>query len=331
MSVIVVSDWDADGIVSAAEIVYSQETAGLYPIKTKTKVYTYPSTPKTILSLLESIDSFKSQNKNYVVILDIAFNANVDKFLAHLKNLDSYIVYVDHHLSTHIHYKDIEKKVNELIVGKSPVALLVYTFLRSLGIRLTPRIESFVNVVSAIEGGKKYGNEKLIKMLVDITKYISATKNKELWEKFVRWISSPLPHVAIPFQVNDYINAYIDKSKPLCNEKEIAEELAISSTRVFNYRVARIKSLPKQCRFSAIVSSLYRLLKSPTIVYNEEKKLVAIKTRDDKAFTISMSLYKQGYAEDVTGHERLAIAKLKNDIDYNTLLAALRRILIEVG
>ncbi|MEM3973624.1 MAG: hypothetical protein QW320_04580, partial [Ignisphaera sp.] len=72
-------------------------------------------------------------------------------------------------------------------------------------------------------------------------------------------------------------------------------------------------------------------LKSPTIVYNEEKKLVAIKTRDDKAFTISMSLYKQGYAEDVTGHERLAIAKLKNDIDYNTLLAALRRILIEVG
>lgn len=331
MGVIVVSDWDADGIVSAAEIVYSQEIAGLYPIKSKTKVYAYPSTPKTILSLLESIDSFKSQDKNCVVILDIAFNTNVDKFLAHLKSLNSYIVYVDHHLSTHIHYKDIEKRVNELIVGKSPVALIVYTFLRSIGIRLTPRIESFVNVVSAIEGGKKYENEKLIKMLVDIAKYISATKNKDLWEKFVRWISSPLPHVAIPFQINDYINAYIDKSKPLCNEKEIAEELAMSSTRMFNYRVTRIKSLPKQCRFSAIVSSLYRLLKSPTIVYNEEKKLVAIKTRDDKAFTISMNLYKQGYAEDVTGHERLAIAKLRNDIDYNTLLVALRRILIEVG
>jgi len=327
----VISDWDADGIVSAAEIVYSQEVAGLYPIKSKTKVDILPSTPKTILSYLDYVKCAICEQKNYVVILDIAYNSYVNKFLAQLRNLGSYTIYVDHHLSTHIHYKEIEKNVDELIVGKKPVALLVYTFLKSIGVVLTPRIESFVNVVASIEGGYKYENKKLVKILVNISKYISSSRNRELWERFVRWISSPLPHVAAPFQINDYINVGLETSTTLCNEKSIAEELAVSSARIFNYRVVKIKRIPSSCRLSAIASSLYRISKSPVVLYNEEKRLIAIKTRDDKAFAISMMLYKQGLVEDVMGHEKLAIAKLKNNTDYNELLTTLRKILIEIG
>ncbi|MCC6046334.1 MAG: hypothetical protein LM572_06090, partial [Ignisphaera sp.] len=76
---------------------------------------------------------------------------------------------------------------------------------------------------------------------------------------------------------------------------------------------------------------LYRVFKSPVIVYSEEKNLLAVRTRDDKAYAISMKLYNQGLARDVMGHERLAIMKLEKEKSFDSVLEALRKILIEIG
>jgi hypothetical protein len=330
MPVIVVGDWDADGFVSVAEVVFSQEVAGLYPVRSRCSTLVYPSTPRSILSLLNHIAGMHSGEKLHLVILDIAFTNSVKAFIQSVKRLNGYVVYIDHHLPTHLRYEAVEKLVDELIVGRRATAFLVYTLLKSLGVRMTERLEQFVNVVTCLEGGLKCRNTKLMQLTTAISKAITISRDGALWERVVRWLSSPLSHVALPYNVND-IKRCIGGVNRHCDEKALALDLAPTATKLFNYRVIRLRKHPQNCRFSAIVTSLYRVLKSPVIVYSEEKGLVAVRTRDDKAYAISMALHRLGLAEDLMGHERLAIVKLKRGAEFNSVVEALRKVVMEVG
>jgi hypothetical protein len=55
MPVVVIGDWDADGFVSAAEVVFSQEVVGVYPVRGKHSAIAYPSTPRTLPQLLNRL------------------------------------------------------------------------------------------------------------------------------------------------------------------------------------------------------------------------------------------------------------------------------------
>jgi len=330
MAVIVLGDWDADGFVSAAEIVFSQEVVGIYPVKNKCNTFTYPSTPKTILSLLNNVASVHCNERVYLVLLDIAFANPVKAFLQSVKKMNSYVVYIDHHLPTHLQYNTIEKLVDELIVGRKSTAFLTYTLLKSLGIKMTERLKQFIDVVSCLESGLRCRNTKLVQFVTAISKAVTLSKDVMLWEKVVRWLSSPLSHIALPYNMND-IERYVKTVKNYCDEKDIALDLAPTAIKLFNYRIVKLRNHPQNCRFSAIVTSLYRVLKSPVIVYSEEKKLLAVRTRDDKAYAISMALYKHNLVRDVMGHERLAIVKLNKNIDFNSVLETLRKTITEVS
>jgi len=330
MPVVVVGDWDADGFVSTAEIVFSQEVVGAYPVKGRRSVVVFPATPKTILSLADTIIGLGGEEGLYLVVLDIAFSSRVKDFIQRVKNVKSYVIYVDHHIPTHLYYNVLERLVDELVVGKKATAYLVSTLLKSLGIRLSERLRKFVEVVTCLESGARHSNTRLVQLVTAMSKAVSLSRNAVLWEKVVRWLSSPLTHVTLPFSVED-AKKFAKSITTTCDEKGYALELAPSAVKLFGYRLVRLRKHPVGCRFSAIVAAIARTLKAPTLVYSEERGLLAVKTRDDKAFAISMKLQEKGLAEEIMGHERLAIVRLRKGVNYDTLMKTLKNIIIEVG
>jgi hypothetical protein len=243
------------------------------------------------------------------VLLDIAFTERVKAFIRHVRKWNSYIVYVDHHLPTLLHQSAVERIVDELIVGKRATAFLTSVLLKSLGVKMTERLSQFIDAVTHLESGLRYSNAKLAQLIITISKAVTLSRDAVLWERVVRWLSSPLTHIALPYNISD-VKRIVRNSAEYCNEKALALDLAPTAIKLFNYRVVKLRKQPENCRFSAIVTALYRVFKSPVIVYSEEKNLLAVRTRNDKAYAISMKLYNQGLARDVMGHERLAIMKL---------------------
>jgi hypothetical protein len=330
MPVVVIGDWDADGFVSAAEVVFSQEVVGAYPVRGKHSAIAYPSTPRALPHLLSRLAEVRGNEKLYLVLLDIAFTEHVKAFIRHVKKWNSYIVYVDHHLPTLLHQSAVERIVDELIVGKRATAFLTSVLLKSLGVKMTERLSQFIDAVTHLESGLRYSNTKLAQLIITISKAVTLSRDALLWERVVRWLSSPLTHIALPYNISD-VKRIVRNSAEYCNEKALALDLAPTAIKLFNYRVVKLRKQPDNCRFSAIVTALYRVFKSPVIVYSEEKNLLAVRTRNDKAYAISMKLYNQGLARDVMGHERLAIMKLAKEKSFDSVLEALRKILIEIG
>ena len=331
MSVVVIGDWDADGFVSVAEVVYAQEVVGVYPVKSKIQTSVFPSTPRSLQSLLPHIMSLITSSNNkqsYVVLLDIAYTETVKQFIQTIKNAGSYIVFIDHHLSTHLGYRELERVVDELYVGRKPVASLVYTLLKSLGVNFTERLNRFIEAVLCLEGGAKCRNKKLLQLVALLSKTTTASRDAMIWEKIVRWLAAPLVQVPLPFTENELQKYMAMRSGNQCNEIDTALVLAPSAIKLFNYRLIKVERLQKGCRLASIATALYRVLKGDTFLYVSNKNLLAIKTRDHAAYKIAMALHEQGLVEDIAGHERLAIVKLKENISFEALMEMLKRIIV---
>ncbi len=330
MVVIVIGDWDADGFVSVAEVVYAQEVVGVYPVKSKTKTYVFPSTPRSLQSLLPHIMSLitSSNDRSYVVLLDIAYTRTVKRFIQAIKNAGSYIVFIDHHLSTHLGYGELERVVDELYVGRKPVASLVYTLLKSLGVNFTERLDRFIEAVLCLEGGAKCRNKKLLQLVALMSKATTTSRDAMIWEKIVRWLAAPLVQVSLPFTENELRKYMVMRSGSQCNEIENALVLAPSAIKLFNYRLIKVEELQKGCRLASLATALYRVLKGDIFLYISNGNLLVVKTRDYTAYKIAMALHEQGIAKDIAGHERLAIVKLKESISFETLMETLKRIIV---
>lgn len=312
--VVVVSDWDADGIVAAAEIVYSQEFLGLYPLRGKATVTLIPSSPRSFSEDVGNVEG------SVVVILDIAFSKNVAEGLRHLRNRFSRVIYIDHHLSTIAHVETIERVANEVLIGKVPTAVLVAHIIRSLGGKLSPRLSAFVSAISIAEkGGYAKIDRRLVEVVVKISRHLSMCKDRQVWESIVRWLASPISMSAMPFQKS--IHEIVDSElvgEEVKRVRAIAMELAPGAMKLANLRIVDARKF-QNVKLTALASQLYRVLKLPVIVIGAKrgKVLLVIRARSDLPQRLALKLYEMGVLKDVGGHQSLAVGLL--DPKYGSL------------
>lgn len=326
--VVVVADWDVDGVVSAAQIVYSQEVVGRYPLDGKQKVYLVPSTLRTLSQVLDEVSGLKA---SHLVLLDIAYSKDTESFLKKIRELNMYSIYVDHHISSLIHSSSVEKIVDEFIVGKVPTAYLVFQLMNSLKIALTTRIRAFVEAASAIEGRRQGSvDRRFIQLVVAMSRTLAHSRNRELWEKLVRWLSSPLPQSSMPFTVD--VGSFVKLQLGAGDVNLFARELALRAERIFNVRFIDARKEKIVYRPSAVASALYRIFRSPVILLltnKEGRSYILIKSRDLTAYTIALELYRSGIAIDIMGHQTLSYSLLRDDIDINIVKNLIRNIILK--
>lgn len=325
--VIVVADWDIDGAVSAAQIVYSQEIVGRYPLSGRRNVYLIPSTSRSLMQVIEEISGL---NASHLVMLDIAYNRYTESFLERIKRLHVYTIYIDHHISSYIRSSTVEKLVDEFIVGSTPTAYLVFQLINSLGIAPTTRIRAFVEAASAIEGRRLDNvNSKLIQLVTSIARTLSHSRSREQWEKLVRWLSSPLPLTSAQFTID--VSRFVEPPQ----EEEVhafASELALRAERIFNIRLIDARRERIVYRPSALASALYRVFRNPVAILltnKDGKNYVVIKSRDLTAYRLALELYKGGLATDVMGHQTLTYCLLKENVDVSSVKNLIRSAILK--
>ncbi|MFN4046156.1 MAG: phosphoesterase, partial [Acidilobaceae archaeon] len=151
LSVAIVADWDADGVVSAAQLLYAQEKLRVFPVRGKVHVDLLPSGPRGFK------DKVSGKCWDYVIVIDIPFTEDVDMGLKSMADsgCNFKLYYFDHHKSTAENMDYIEKTYGGIVVsGSTSTSLIIKNFLEKLGIKITPRLKLFIEAVTAIEGGK---------------------------------------------------------------------------------------------------------------------------------------------------------------------------------
>ncbi len=79
--VLVIGDWDADGVVSAAIIYYLQEKQGKYPVAERLPVELVPSGPRGLKEKLDNVN----RSPRVLVILDIPYTRGLEEKLKEFK------------------------------------------------------------------------------------------------------------------------------------------------------------------------------------------------------------------------------------------------------
>ncbi len=336
-SIVVVSDWDADGVVSAAEIVYAQEYIGRYPINSRQRVTLIPSSARSIESTL--IDEVQNLKPSILVVLDIPYTRGLENILSKLKKQSvERLIYVDHHLSTLANSSKLERVIDEFVVGKAPTALLVAHILKSHGVKLSIRLDAFVKAASIAERGYAKSTEdlrrwrKLVSIVVEVSKALAISKNRELWEKLVRWLASPTALTAMPFtpDIKSMLKPYTSRIEDL---KSIALELAPTAQRVFNLRVIDVRNIAskKKIKSTALASILCRMLRTPIAIVTitrDGKTLLIIRSRDDTPYRLATKMMYLEDVESIGGHQSLALIKFKTNLELNKIIDHLRKALL---
>lgn len=337
VQVVVIGDWDLDGMVSAAQIVYAQEFRGAYPLKEKCQVMALPTSTNAVQGLLPRLRELATRKRlEALAIVDLAYNERMEKFLREVRGISDVVVFIDHHISSYINSDKIEKSVNEVLLGRGPTALLIYNMLRSIHVNVTARLETFVNIVARIEGRKVPVNRSLTELAVKLSRFMTYSKDERLWTQAVRWLASPIVIAALPFTPSiDVMLRKAQKPPTLCDIEALAKELALGAVRIFNYRVVRVggEVLARNCKITTLVSALYRALKSNVVLYacKDAEVLVAIRTRDSAASKIMLELYRRGLIGDVIGHYTFSVAKLREPMDFNSFTALMRELILKYG
>jgi len=329
----VVGDWDADGVVSSAEIVYAQEFLGLYPEREKMRTVLAPAGPRTIDEALKHISESGCRT---LVLLDIPYTSGVLSSLKRYRESFSRIIYVDHHLSSIVNSRRLEDVVDELFLGKAPTAVLVSHIIKSCGGRLTPRLEAFVSAAAFTERGgdrRSFARyRRLVAIVVAVSRKLSHERNRDLWERLVRWLASPLTMAAMPFSTDIARMVEVrDLEKHLKELRYLAMELAPSALRVANVRIVDASKL-RDVKLSALASQLYRVLRAPVIVVGVRKgrRIAVIRSRDDLPYRLALKLYEKGVAKDLGGHQSIAVLVLRDDVDVRKLAEEVMRCLYEI-
>lgn len=334
MVVVVFSDWDADGVISAAEIFYSQNILGVYPVEKKREVVLIPTSVKNISKEIEVVVSSRL-DLEYVVFLDIAYSKTMKKNLFLIREKGVEILYVDHHISTAIHIDELKPVVNNLVFGKAATAVLVYNLLKSRGIDVSKRLKAFIEAVAMLEKEKNRKklmsiDQKLVDIVANISRTLVMNKDKDLWIKIVKWLTQPLPILSIPFATD--IKYFVEKTKNNTKDiKLLANEIALSALRIFNVRFIDIRNKKYPYKITSIASSLHRLLKTPIIILAKNKhgkEILVTKSCNSLAYDIALYLYKNNLAEDVVGHETLTISLLKPGVSKENLIQIIRKIIV---
>lgn len=335
--ILIVGDWDADGIIASAEIVYASEVAKAFPVKgNKCPAELRPASPRTIS------EAFKGGCWDYTILLDIPFTQEVEASLDQLiaGGCKPKIYYFDHHKITIEKSTYIESKYSAVtFIGLSPTSVLVKVFLESLGVKLTPRLKDLVSSAAVLEGGgwlsrnNRNATEGMVKLAASISKVINQSKDPELWRKYVRWASSVLPFdVSVIPSAKDYeslVSKGLEISERSDKEiKEVATGLAMTAKAVGFLKLVDARGKWNKSGASALASAIYKITKSTVALLvskGDDTELLIIRSGHGEAMKIAEELFKEGVIEDLGGHENIASGRVKKGISDKELEDAIRR------
>ncbi|MEB3780628.1 MAG: hypothetical protein GSR85_10455 [Desulfurococcales archaeon] len=337
-TVLIVADWDADGVVAAAIMLYAQERVGRFPVEERLKPDIMPSGPRSIA------ENLSSGCWDHVVILDIPYTQEVELVIKRLREeCNSKIYYFDHHNSTIENMPKLEEEYNIfVVVGKSPTAVIVSRFLEGMGVKLTPRLGEFVKAVSVLEGGgKRQANisSGMVSVAASISKSLNQLRSKNAWIKYVQWLSNPIPfEIAAIKMGEDKINLVkygMEVSKKNDEElKDIAMELAMSAKNLGFIRFVDARDKWKRRGSSALTSAIYRILNAPVAALfekDEGSRILIIRAGEGFAEEIMKSLHDMDIIDDIGGHGNIAVARLRDEVTIKRLETALRRAAFEAN
>ena len=345
---LVVGDWDADGVIAAAEIVYSQEILGVFPERCKCGVEAVPASPRTFASVLER---FKDACWNNIVVLDVPYTDEVAKALAGFvqqqrsKGCQANVYYFDHHNVTIERSREIEEGLRGFpFVGVSSTSVLVRTFLESQGAKLSQRLRELVMAAAVLEGGgglakalKEKGPavpEGVVRMVASISKALNQTKDPEMWRRYVRWAASILPFEIAVGEPSNPLSQGLNISEESDREvRQAAIELAMSARNVGPVKLVDARGKWNKSGASALASAIYKMTKTTTallVTKSDGSTLLIIRSGRGEAMRLAEELYKEGLALDIGGHHNIASARLRDGVTVTQLEDALRRAILNM-
>ncbi|MEZ0394311.1 MAG: phosphoesterase [Desulfurococcaceae archaeon] len=325
--ILVLGDWDADGVVSSSIVYYTQAFLGRYPIEDRSAVVDkMPMDPDRLRNLVAMVKA----PYDLVVLLDVPYVSYTTSVLKMLKEHVGVqkIMYIDHHLSTVQHKAELEAVVDEANVryGEPTVGILLEE-LRSRGITLHARLAEFAEVVRLMDVGKRVPSErlKLFEFTKMFSKALTIVRDDGLWGELVEWLASPLP------PDDSGSRSLVERLKEIVERRdrevaEIATNLAITAVKVGDLRFIDARSAWRGRGVTALTSKLFNMLRAPVVVLTDTSKdysLLVIKANGGRAYRIAKFLLGEGLAQDIAGHPNLAIVRVAKDVDRNRLMELL--------
>lgn len=324
--VLVLGDWDADGVVATALLIYAQEYVKTYPLEGDVRVDKIPVDPDK----LKYIISLISEEYSVVVILDIPYSEVLGNVIRILKTHFgvSRVVFIDHHIASVQKHSEISKVVDEVIIDfKKPTSVLLYEELSKRGLKIHAKLSSFVEVVKYMDSGRKVPSKlmKLFEIAKAFSKVLTAMRSEELWVKIVEWLANPEP---LPLPLDD---AMWGKAREIIElrDREVSEaarDLAVTAVKVGDLRFIDARTRWKKRGATALASRLSSILKTPVAVLvntNRGYPLLILKAPCGRAYRVAKYLLAEGIALDIAGHPNLAIVRISSSVDKSKLVEAL--------
>ncbi len=323
----VYGDWDADGFVSTALLVYSQEKLGQYPLKTNAIIFKKPIEPEKFRYIFNDLN----KQIDLLVFLDIPFTDSIGRILGIIKNHFSvkHIMYVDHHLSTFNNRELLLKNVDTLIVDTSkPTCKIIHDILVENNLNIQSRLKAFVDVITYMDTGRRIPSNymKLFDLIKSFSKALNITRDPDLWIRIVDWLVEPI--AVSQSDLVESVKRIVDKYEREMND--LALDLAITSVKIGDFKFIDARSKWRRRGASALASKLAGILKSHIILWIDTRKdytILIIKASSGKAYKLGEYLVKEKIAIDSTGHPNLAIVKIPRSVSKEELLETLHKVI----
>ncbi|MEM1794080.1 MAG: phosphoesterase [Desulfurococcaceae archaeon] len=324
--ILVISDWDADGVVASALAYYSQSIACKYPVEECCKVDLKPVEPLNIYSSLSKL----SESYEAVMFLDIPFLSKVASLFKMLREHFNVgrLIYIDHHISTISFESELRKLCDEIHVSLEATSTILYKVLLNKGVKVHEKLKMFTTVISYMDRGLRVPNEllQLLKLASSISKILTIKRDPELYEKIVAWLvdsfPSPLPFDTLELRMLERKVKEVDEEL-----NRVVMDLAITGKNIGYLKFIDASNYWKRRGATSLVLRLGRLLKSPVAVVfrGERGKILIVKASHSRAYRIAKYFIGEGLAEDIAGHPNLAIIKLSKEASDKLIEDALRK------
>ena len=324
--VLVLGDWDADGVVATALLTYSQEYVKKYPVEGDVELVKQPIDPDRLRYLLSQV----KESYEIVYFLDTPYSevlGGVVKLLRQHFGVGR-VVFVDHHIASVQRVSELRKVFDEVFVDyRRPTSVILYDEMARRGVNIHSKLREFVEVIKYMDAGKRIPGKymKLFELAKMISKALTAVRNEELWLKTINWLADPSPS---PMPLNE---STWNTVKKVVEERdrevrEVAMKLAIGAVKIGDLRFIDARHVWRKRGATALASKLALILQAPVAMLagtNRGYSLLIIKASGGRAYRIAKFLLAEGVANDIAGHPNLAIVRVDKDIDKKNLIELL--------
>jgi hypothetical protein len=324
--ILVLGDWDADGVVATALLTYSQEYAKKYPVEGDVELVKQPIDPDRLRYILSQV----KESYEIVYFLDTPYSevlGGVVKLLRQHFGVGR-VVFVDHHIASVQRVSELRKVFDEVFVDyRKPTSVILYEEIARRGVNIHSKLREFVEVIKYMDAGKRIPGKymKLFELAKMISKALTAVRNEELWLKTINWLADPSPS---PMPLNE---STWNTVKKVIEERdrevrEVAMKLAIGAVKIGDLRFIDARHVWRKRGATALASKLALILQAPVAMLagtNRGYSLLIIKASGGRAYRIAKFLLAEGVANDIAGHPNLAIVRVDKDIDKKNLIELL--------